>query len=278
MAESQQVTSKSWSSETWARLKKVRAESPLIQCITNFVSMDLMANVLLSAGASPAMLHSVTEIPDFTPVVQAVCVNVGTLTDDWLPSMIAAAKIATKMGKPWVLDPVAAGASEFRLRACLELVEMRPSVIRGNASEIVALSEAAVGRCKGTDSSLQSTDALEVAKALANSSGAVVAVSGAIDIVTDGTRVLGAKNGVPMLQRITATGCSVTALIAAFVAVDPQNTLEATASALAVFGVASELGMEMAKGPASLRMHLIDSLYNLDEVNVLNRVKISSLP
>ncbi|KAL9659179.1 hypothetical protein QQ045_011076 [Rhodiola kirilowii] len=289
MAESQQVTSKSCSSETWARLKKVRAESPLIQCITNFVSMDLMANVLLSAGASPAMLHSVTEIPDFTPVVQAVCVNVGTLTDDWLPSMIAAAKIATKMGKPWVLDPVAAGASEFRLRACLELVEMRPSVIRGNASEIVALSEAAVGRCKliepcefilvkGTDSSLQSTDALEVAKALANSSGAVVAVSGAIDIVTDGTRVLGAKNGVPMLQRITATGCSVTALIAAFVAVDPQNTLEATASALAVFGVASELGMEMAKGPASLRMHLIDSLYNLDEVNVLNRVKISSLP
>lgn len=110
--------------------------------------MDLMANVLLSAGASPAMLHSITEITDFTPIVQAVCVNIGTLTDDWLPSMKAAAQIARENGKPWVLDPVAVGVSGFRLKACMELAEMRPTVIRGNASEIVALYTAAVGSCK----------------------------------------------------------------------------------------------------------------------------------
>uniref|UniRef100_A0A7N0USG3 hydroxyethylthiazole kinase n=1 Tax=Kalanchoe fedtschenkoi TaxID=63787 RepID=A0A7N0USG3_KALFE len=214
--------------------------------------MDLMANMLLSAGASPAMIHSVTKIPDFTPVVQGLCVNLGTLSYEWLPSMKAGAKIAREMAKPWVLDPVAAGASGFRLRACLELVEMRPTVIRGNGSEVMALAKAAVGSCKGADICVESTDALEAAKALAKSSGAVVAVSGVVDIVTDGERVVGAKNGVPMLQRITATGCSVTALITAFVAIDPQNPLEATASALAVFGVAAEMGMKMAKGPASI--------------------------
>lgn len=118
---------------------------------------------------------------------------------------------------------------------------------------------------------------MEAAKSLAQASGAIVAVSGAVDIVTDGERVVGAQNGVPMMQRITATGCSVTALIAAFVAVDPVHAFEATASALSIFGVAGEMGMNMAKGPASLRMHLIDSLHALDEADVLSRVNITSL-
>ena len=120
-------------------------------------------------------------------------------------------------------------------------------------------------------------DAMEYAKALAQASGAIVAVSGATDIVTDGQQVVGAGNGVAMMQQITATGCSVTALIAAFVAVDPSHALEATALALSVFGVAGEVGMEMAKGPASLRMHLIDSLYGLDEAALLSRVNITSM-
>lgn len=223
------------------------------------------------------MIHSVEEIPDFTPHTHALCVNVGTLTADWLPAMKAAAELACKSGKPWILDPVAAGASGFRLRACLELVELKPSVIRGNASEIIALSKASVGPTKGVDSSHESINAMEAAKSLAQASGAIVAVSGAVDIVTDGERVIGAHNGVPMMQRITATGCSVTALIAAFVAVDPVHAFEATASALSIFGVAGEIGMNVAKGPASLRMHLIDSLYGLDEAVVLSRVNITSL-
>uniref|UniRef100_A0A2N9F236 hydroxyethylthiazole kinase n=1 Tax=Fagus sylvatica TaxID=28930 RepID=A0A2N9F236_FAGSY len=124
-----------WAAKAWIQLSAIRSESPLIQCITNFVSMDLMANTLLSAGASPAMIHNVEEIPDFTPHAHALCINVGTLSPDWLSGMKLAAKFASDSGKPWVLDPVAAGASGFRLKSCLELVELKPTVIRGNASE-----------------------------------------------------------------------------------------------------------------------------------------------
>ena len=137
-------SSDQWAHKAWDLLAAVRRQSPLIQCITNFVSMDLMANTLLSAGASPAMLHTLQEIPDFTPHVHALCLNVGTLSADWLPAMKAAAEFASKSGKPWVLDPVAAGASGFRLKACLELVQLKPTVIRGNGSEIIALTKASV--------------------------------------------------------------------------------------------------------------------------------------
>ncbi|KAI8004537.1 Hydroxyethylthiazole kinase [Camellia lanceoleosa] len=266
-----------WGPIVWTHLSTLRQRSPLVQCITNFVSMDLMANTLLSAGASPAMIHSLQEIPEFTPRADALCVNVGTLTADWLPAMKSAAQVAAQSGKPWVLDPVAAGASGFRLKACLELVGLRPTVIRGNGSEIIALSKASVGHTKGVDSSYESTDAVEPARSLAQTSGSIVAVSGAVDFVTDGQRVVGARNGVAMMQKITATGCSVTALIAAFVAIDPLHAFEATASALSIFGIAGEIGMELAKGPASLRMHLIDSLHGLDQATVTRRVNIISV-
>ncbi|KAK1390718.1 Hydroxyethylthiazole kinase [Heracleum sosnowskyi] len=270
-------TKNNWGSTAWAHLSSTRQHSPLIQCITNFVSMDFMANTLLAAGASPAMLHSLQEIPDFTPNINALCINIGTLTADWLPAMKMAAEVAVKAGKPWVLDPVAAGASKFRLEACIELVKLKPCVIRGNGSEILALFRASVGSTKGVDSMHDSTDAIEAAKSLAEASGCIVAVSGAVDIVTDGKRVVGARNGVAMLQKITATGCSVTALIAAFVAVDPVHAFEATATALSIFGVAAEMAIDLSKGPASLRMHLIDSLYGLDHSTVLKRVNITSL-
>lgn len=130
---------------------------------------------------------------------------------------------------------------------------------------------------KGVDSIHGSTDAVEAAKSLAQLSGSIVAVSGATDFVTDGQRVVGVQNGVPMLQKITATGCSVTALIAAFVSVDPLHALEATVSAFSIFGIASEAGMETAKGPASLRTNLIDSLHSLDEDIVHSRISIISL-
>lgn len=266
-----------WGPRAWALLTSVRERSPLIQCITNMVTMDLMANVLLSAGASPAMVHSAEELQDFTPNAQALCVNIGTLSADSIPSMTAATALAARLGKPWVLDPVAVGASGFRLRACLDLVGHRPTVIRGNGSEILALSKGSLGPSQGVDSCHESTDAVEAAKQLARASGAVVAVSGAVDIVTDGRRVVGAHNGVGMMKRITGTGCSVSALIAAFVAVDPGQPLEAAASALSIFGVAGELGMEMAKGPASLRMHLIDALHGLDQAVVLGRVNVRDL-
>ncbi|KAL6597719.1 hypothetical protein ACP70R_046524 [Stipagrostis hirtigluma subsp. patula] len=266
-----------WGRRAWSLLSAVRARAPLVQCITNFVSMDLAANSLLAAGASPAMVHSIREVPEFTPRCDAVCVNVGTLSEDWLPSMRAAASA----GRPWVLDPVAAAASGFRMEACLSLLALRPAVVRGNASEIIALADrsaAASSRFKGADSSHESVDAIEAAKALALSTGAVVAVSGAVDFVTDGKQVVGASNGVAMMQKITATGCAVTAVIAAFVAVEPSDALVAAACALAIFGLAGEIGMESAKGPASLRMHLVDALHCLDEQTVTSGVNISSRP
>ncbi|XP_050885443.1 hydroxyethylthiazole kinase [Lathyrus oleraceus] len=267
-----------WGKRTWKLLSEIRTQSPLIQCITNFVSMDLMANTLLSAGASPAMVHSIQEIPDFTPRVSALCINVGTLSPESLPAMITAAKLCSQLDIPWVLDPVAVSASSFRFDACVQLVILKPTVIRGNASEIIALSSSyESSTSKGADSTHDSMDAVEAAKLLAQKSGSVVAVSGATDIVTDGYQVVGAHNGVAMMQKITATGCSVTALIAAFVAVDKSHAFDAAVSALAVFGVAGELGMKMAKGPASLRMHLIDALYGLDEATLQSHVNITSL-
>ncbi|KNA15271.1 hypothetical protein SOVF_099450 [Spinacia oleracea] len=272
-----QETPQKWSQISWEFLSKVRQNSPLIHCITNYVSMDLAANTLLAAGASPAMLHSFDEIPDFTPQVDALYINVGTLTAAVLPAMKSAAEIAVKHGKSWVFDPVAAGCSSFRLRACLDLLSLKPTVVRGNGSEIIALSRASMGDTKGADSLHESRDALEAAKSLAQATGAIVAVTGAVDIITDGIQVIGARNGVQMMQKITATGCSVTALIAAFVAVDPTHAFEATVAALSVFGIAGELGMQDAKGPASLRVNLIDSLYALDQVSILQHAKISPL-
>ena len=125
-----------WCRRAWALLSAVRERAPLVQCITNLVSMDIAANALTAAGASPAMLHCLREIPDFTPRCDAVYINVGTLSEDWLPSMRAAASA----GRPWVLDLVAAAASGFRMEACLELLALRPAVVRGNASEILALA------------------------------------------------------------------------------------------------------------------------------------------
>ncbi|KAL4190727.1 hypothetical protein AMTRI_Chr07g26210 [Amborella trichopoda] len=266
-----------WGAKAWDFLCNLRSGSPLIQCITNFVSMDLMANTLLAAGASPAMIHALEEIPDFTPHVHGLCINIGTLTPQWLPSMKAAAIEASRSAKPWVLDPVAVSASPFRLQACNELVDLKPTVIRGNASEILALSNGFSGPNKGVDSNHSSMDAVEAAKSLAQTKGTIVAVSGAIDIITNGTQVVGVHNGVPMMQRITATGCAVTALISAFIASNVEHPFEATASALAVFGVAGELGMSKANGPSSLRMHLIDSLHVLDRSTFLSHVRISDL-
>lgn len=141
-------TPTTWGSKSWTHLSSLRNQSPLIQCITNLVSMDIMANTLLSAGASPAMIHSIIEIPDFTPHTQSVLINIGTLTPEWLPAMKAAAGVANELGKPWVLDPAAVGASSFRLKSCLELVELKPWVIRGNGSEIIALNMGCLGSTK----------------------------------------------------------------------------------------------------------------------------------
>mmetsp|Transcript_9122 Transcript_9122/g.26166 ORF Transcript_9122/g.26166 Transcript_9122/m.26166 type:complete len:279 (-) Transcript_9122:174-1010(-) len=219
----------------WRNMKR---KKPLVQCITNYVSMDLAANLLLAAGASPAMVHSADEVEEFCSISSGLLVNLGTLSSEWIAAMKLAVNKANSTDTPWVLDPVGAGATQYRTKACVDILQMRPTVLRGNASEILAMAGAA-GSGKGVDSMVSSDNALEAAKAIARDYGCVVAVSGAIDYVTDGSRVLAVKNGVPMLCDITATGCSVTALIAALVAANTDDPLHATAAALAVFGWAA---------------------------------------
>lgn len=165
-----------------------RAKSPLVHCITNFVSMDIMANVLLAAGASPAMAHSIGEVEAFVGISSALLINVGTLSDEWVGAMKLAAAEARRRGTPWVLDPVGCGATPYRTKVCAELLALQPTVVRGNASEILALAGASAS-VKGVDSTAAAGEALAAAQALAAARRGVVAVSGAEDLVSGASRV-----------------------------------------------------------------------------------------
>ncbi len=259
---------------SWHSLQAIRRDAPLIHNITNFVSMDIAANALLALGASPAMVHAEDEVADFVKIARALVVNIGTLSPPWVSAMVVAAKAAKAGGKPWVLDPVGVGATPYRTRVASELAALGPTVIRANASEILALAGAAAGPTKGVDSTHGSDEAVHAAQALAKQVGAVVAVTGALDHVTDGERVLKVANGHPMMTKVTALGCSASAIVGAFLVVEP-DPLVATAQALAVFGLAAELAAAKAAGPGSLRWRLLDELAGLDEAAVLQGARIA---
>ncbi|MEN9409640.1 MAG: hypothetical protein RL216_1614 [Pseudomonadota bacterium] len=241
-------------------LVSMRATAPLVQNITNYVAMNVMANVLLAAGASPAMVHAEEEAAEFAGFTQALTVNIGTLSAPWVRSMLAAAEVASGRGTPWVLDPVAAGATAFRRETAAALVALRPTVIRGNASEILALSGTQAAG-KGVDSTDPVAVAEAGARALALSTGAVVAVTGAVDFVTDGTRAYRIANGHPLMPRVTALGCSLTGVVGAFLVGQP--TLEATVAALAFYGLAGERAAAGAAGPGSFAVDFVDALHAL---------------
>lgn len=250
-------------SEIWATLTAVRREAPLVHSITNYVAMDVTANGLLAVGASPAMVHAVEEVEDFVSISSALVVNIGTLSPAWVDAMTRAADRARSLAKPWVLDPVGAGATPYRTGVARELARHRPTVIRGNASEILAL--AGEGRAgKGVDSTHASDEAREVARELARELGCVVAVTGAVDYVTDGGETVGVANGHPMMSRVTALGCTASALVGAFLAVR-ENPVTAAAHALAVLGLCGENAARESPGPGTLRWRILDELYRLDE-------------
>lgn len=248
--------------ETWDAVERVRARSPLVHNITNYVAMDVTANALLAFGASPAMVHAGDEAADFTAISQALVVNIGTLSPAWVEAMRSAVEAANRLARPWVLDPVGAGATPYRTAAARELAAMSPAVVRGNASELLALAGAA-GRPRGVDSVDPAEAALGVAREQAAAWGSVVAVSGAVDVVTDGERVLRVHNGDVMMTRITALGCTATALTGAMLGVG-LPPLSAAAGALAVLGLCGERAAARASGPGTLRLHIMDELYSLD--------------
>ncbi len=242
-----------------ALLTEMRARVPLVQCITNFVAMNIAANVLLAAGASPAMVHDQRESGEFAAIAGALTVNIGTLSPEWLGGMRAAAEGATLAGRPWVLDPVACFATDFRRKASAGLMELRPTIVRGNASEILALGGGG-GQGRGADSTDPVTAAEATATAFAAASGAVIAVTGEVDFVTDGTRAARVHGGSALMPKVTALGCALTCLTGAFAAIRPDAPFEATIAALATFAAAGEAAAQKAEGPGSFGWRFLDAL------------------
>jgi hydroxyethylthiazole kinase len=252
---------------------RVRERGPLVHNITNYVVMNNSANALLAFGASPAMVHAVEEVEAFLQISSALVVNIGTLSTAWVDAMQRAGSRATEWQVPWVLDPVGAGATPYRTETARALLALRPTVLRGNASEILAVA-GEDGATKGVDSTAGTDAALEAATRLAHRHGTTVVITGAVDVVTDGARVVRCANGHAMMPRVTGLGCSLSALVGACVAVESDAVL-ASATALACMGVAGEIAAEEARGPGSLQVALLDALYTLDGETLAARARLT---
>ncbi|RWX81714.1 hydroxyethylthiazole kinase [Neorhizobium lilium] len=257
-------------------LEAMRQANPLVQCITNYVAMNIAANVMLAAGASPAMVSAVEEAGEFAGIAGALTVNIGTLSASWIAGMKAAAAAANGAGKPWVLDPVAHYATGFRRQVTAELLGLKPTIIRGNASEIMALAGHSP-RGQGVDSGDPTYAAEGPAMALAQQQGCIVAVTGEVDFVTDGRRTVRILGGSPVMPRITALGCSLTCLVGAFAAIRPEAPMEATVAALALFAAAGEDAARTANGPGSFQPLFLDRLASLTGAELDAQMRISTL-
>jgi hydroxyethylthiazole kinase len=259
----------------WNYISDLRSTSPLVHSITNYVVMNNTANALLAAGASPIMAHAHQEMKDMVNIAGALIINIGTLDEYWVESMRLAIRHAEVLKKPWILDPVGAGATPYRNAVLKELIGIyHPSVIRGNASEIMALAQMSV-QTKGVDSAHQTEEATEAASYLNATTGAVICVSGATDTIVHQGKRLFLRNGDALMSRVTGMGCTATALIAAFCASNPTDLFGATAAAMALMGVAGEKAAALSQGPGSLQMHFLDILSTLtaEEFNRLLKIE-----
>lgn len=254
-------------------LKNVRASCPLIHNITNYVTVNDCANVVLACGASPIMADDREEVAEISSLCAGLNLNIGTLNSRTIDSMLLAGKRANELGHPVVLDPVGAGASKLRTETAMRLLdEVRFTVIRGNVSEIKVLASGS-GSTKGVDADLADRvteenldEMLAFAKSFAAKTGAVVAITGAIDLVTDGKTACCIRNGHPMMSSVTGTGCQLSAMTAAFVTANPTQPLEATAAAVCTMGLAGEIAhgrLTKLDGNASYRNYIIDAIYNM---------------
>lgn len=256
-------------------LENVRAKCPLIHNITNYVTVNDCANILLACGGSPIMADDIGEVEDITSLCGGLNINIGTLNSRSIRSMFVAGKKANELGHPVILDPVGAGASTLRTDTAHNLLEeIHFAVIRGNISEIKCLAlggattkgvDADVADCV-TEDTLDSV--IDFAKAFAEKTGAVIAITGAIDIVADAQHAYTIRNGVPTMSRITGSGCMLTAMTAAFITASPDNLLEATAASVCAMGLCGEQAdarmVAEKAGTSSFRAYLIDSISNLD--------------
>lgn len=250
-------------------LKAIRENTPLIHCITNYVSINDCANILLATGASPIMAEAISDVMEITPRAKSLYINLGMLSDVKFEAMDLACKIATENNVPIVLDPVGAGASSYRREAALRLLDKyRITVIRGNSSEIKALS-GKLGTAEGVDSFeilSRRKDPSEIAKTLASKRSVIVAMTGSTDTVTDGNSTYLIRNGHPMMRSVTGSGCQLSALVAAYLAVNVITPLDAVAAAVCAMGLAGQIAFNRLTeidGNASYRNYIIDAIYNL---------------
>ena len=267
-------------------LEAVKSTCPLIHNITNYVTVNDCANILLACGGSPIMADDVDEAEEITAICGGLNINIGTLNQRTIPAMHAAGKKANELGHPVVLDPVGAGASTLRTKTARELLEqVKFTVIRGNISEIKTLASGG-GTTRGVDADIAdriTEDNLEQAaafvKAFARKTGAVIAVTGAIDIVADDKKAYCIFNGHPMMSSITGTGCQLSALVAAYVTANRNTPLEATAAAVCAMGICGEKAHDRLTeedGNATYRNYIIDAIYNLcgEELERCARYKV----
>ena len=262
-------------------LENVREARPLIHNITNYVTVNDCANILLACGGSPIMADDQGEVEEITAACGGLNLNIGTLNARTIPSMLLAGKKANALGHPVVLDPVGAGASSLRTATALRLLEeVRFAVIRGNISEVKTLANGQ-GATQGVDANVADTitqenlpQAVAFAKAFAQKTGTVVAVTGAIDIVADGGKAYCIFNGHPMMSAVTGTGCQLSAMAAAYATATPGSHLEAAAAAVCAMGVCGQLAQERMSagdGNAAYRGYIIDAVYNLDRATLDSR-------
>ena len=266
-------------------LKRVRETRPLVHCITNVVTVNDCANMLLAVGAAPIMACAEEEVAEIAAKADALCVNIGTLNRTELEAMTLAAQAARSAGRPVTLDPVGAGATAFRTESSARLLESKNfTLVRGNLSEIRALAGFA-GETRGTDAvaALDSDtldDAVRVARLLAQKLGTLIGVSGAVDIVTDGERTALLRNGHPIMTSVTGTGCMLSALTAAFLGANRENPFEAALAAFAVMGVCGEMAFASLapnEGPQAWRVRLLDAVALLDPDVWERQIRIETL-
>lgn len=259
-------------SAIWSSVAEIRRQSPVVHNITNYVAMNNTANALLALGASPVMAHAEEEVEDMVTIAGALVINIGTLSANWARSMFRAAYKARDCNIPIILDPVGVGATFYRTGTVRELIkEAPPTVIRGNASEIMAILDENV-QTKGVDSTAPSHSAVDVARRLSRIHGSVVCVSGETDYIVYGEDITKIMNGHPVMTRVTGMGCIATALCGAFAAVN-HVFAEATAQAMAVMGIAGQMAAEKSQGPGSLQVAFNDVLYGLSEEDISRYLK-----
>ena len=255
-------------------LNEIRNNSPLVHNITNYVVMNNTANALLSVGASPVMAHSLDEVEDIISISSSLVINMGTLSELWIDSMIKAGKKANQLKKPIVFDPVGVGASSYRTEVAKEIIEKTsPSVIRGNASEIMVLAQLS-SVTKGVDSTAKTVEALDGAIQLSKELNNTVVVSGETDYIVTRNKVSSVNNGREIMSKVTGMGCTATSVIGASVAVE-DDVHEAAVFSMALMGVAGEIAEGKSNGPGSFQISFLDTLSSVSSKIISDNARIN---